>query len=300
MSRIVLTRVSLMTTVQDAGRPGLFAHGVGASGPMDRAGYALAAAIAGVPCGAAIEIGPLGLDFTYRGTPLSAGVAGGEFSLTVDGEPRPWPSRIDLVENTKVSIKPGPQGNYAYLRFAAEIGVPAILGSRSTNATVGLGGFDGRMLAAGDELGLEDLPDTQPELTRPETAAPGDPIRFVWGIHADLFSGPVRSGFTASEFRISARMDRMGVRLDDSGSVFADAKLLNLVSDAVVPGDIQILGDGTPIVLMRDNQPTGGYPRIGTVIDADLDRFAQIRAGRMVRFEPVTVAHAHRIAKWQP
>jgi len=64
------------------------------------------------------------------------------------------------------------------------------------------------------------------------------------------------------------------------------------VSDAVVPGDIQILGDGTPIVLMRDHQPTGGYPRIATVVSADLDRFAQLRPGSPVRFEPVTVAHA--------
>ncbi|AEQ51439.1 biotin-dependent carboxyltransferase family protein [Pelagibacterium halotolerans] len=300
MSRILLTRVSPMTTIQDEGRPGLFAHGIGASGPMDRNGYVLAAAMAEAPCGAAIEVGLLGLDFTYRGPPLSAGVAGGAFTLTVDGVTRSWPSRIDLVENTKISIKPGPNGNYAYLRFAAQIAVPLVLGSRSTNATVGLGGLEGRMLAVGDELGLDDLGDMATEPVRAETANPGDPIRFVWGIHADLFSNPIRTAFSTSDFRISARMDRMGVRLDDTGSVFAEAKLLNLVSDAVVPGDIQILGDGTPIVLMRDNQPTGGYPRIGTIIDADLDRFAQIRAGRMVRFEPVTVAHAHRIAKWQP
>lgn len=299
MSRIVLTRVSPMTTIQDAGRPGLFAHGIGASGPMDRIGYALAANLAEQPCGAAIEIGPLGLEFTYHGAPLSGGVAGGAFTLTVDGQPQSWPARIDLVENTKVSIRPGPNGNYGYLRFAAEIGVPLVLGSRSTNATVGLGGLDGRMLVAGDEIDLDNLVEAHTEDARPETAAPDDPVRFVWGIHANLFSAPIRSAFTASDFRISARMDRMGIRLDDTGAVFADAKLLNLVSDAVVPGDIQILGDGTPIVLMRDNQPTGGYPRIGTIIDVDLDRFAQIRAGRMVRFEPVTVAHAHRIARWQ-
>ncbi|WP_421950405.1 biotin-dependent carboxyltransferase family protein [Pelagibacterium sp.] len=299
MSRIILTRVSPMTTIQDRGRPGLFAHGIGASGPMDRTGYALAATMTEQPCGAAIEIGPLGLDFTYQGTPLTAGVAGGTFALTVDGGAHPWPARIELVENTKISIKPGPSGNYAYLRLAAEIGVPLVLGSRSTNATVGLGGLHGRMLAVGDELDLNALTDPQTEPAPLETFASEDPIRFIWGVHADMFSDTIRAAFASADFRISARMDRMGVRLDDTGAVFADAKLLNLVSDAVVPGDIQILGDGTPIVLMRDNQPTGGYPRIGTVIDADLDRFAQIRAGKMVRFEPVTVAHAHRIARWQ-
>ena len=74
--------------------------------------------------------------------------------------------------------------------------------------------------------------------------------------------------------------------------VFAGVQQLALVSDAIVPGDIQILGDGTPIVLLADHQPTGGYPRIATIIDADRDRFAQLRPGTEVRFTPVTVAHA--------
>jgi len=84
----------------------------------------------------------------------------------------------------------------------------------------------------------------------------------------------------------------MGVRLVDAAGVFAEQRRLNLVSDAIVPGDIQILGDGTPIVLMRDHQPTGGYPRIATVASADLNRFAQLRPGTDVRFRPVTLEHA--------
>ena len=74
--------------------------------------------------------------------------------------------------------------------------------------------------------------------------------------------------------------------------VFSGQRRLDLVSDAIVAGDIQILGDGTPIVLMRDHQPTGGYPRIATVVSADLDRFAQMRPGTDVRFQPVTLEHA--------
>ncbi|WP_417581543.1 biotin-dependent carboxyltransferase family protein [Pelagibacterium sp.] len=302
MSRIVLSRVGPMTTIQDTGRPGLFAHGIGGSGPMDRAGYVLAGDVTAQACGAAIEIGPLGLDFTYYGAPLLFGAAGGEFSLTVNGSHLPWPTKVVLTDNTEISIKTGPQGNYAYLRFASQIGVPLVLGSRSTNATVGLGGLDGRTLRAGDDLELVPLNELGDEFenSRPQPVQPGAPIRFIWGIHAELFTAQARAAFISSEFRVSARMDRMGVKLQDTNSVFADAKLLNLVSDAVVPGDIQILGDGTPIVLMRDCQPTGGYPRIGTIIDADLDRFAQIRPGKMVSFSPVTVAHAHRISKWQP
>ncbi len=73
--------------------------------------------------------------------------------------------------------------------------------------------------------------------------------------------------------------------------MFAASRILSLVSDAIVPGDIQILGDGTPIVLMRDHQPTGGYPRIATIVSADLDRFAQMRPGEAVHFRAVTLEH---------
>ena len=89
----------------------------------------------------------------------------------------------------------------------------------------------------------------------------------------------------------------MGARLDDAGGVFAAPRRLSLVSDAIVAGDIQILGDGSPIVLLRDHQPTGGYPRIATVISADLDRFVQLRPGTDVRFEPVTVEKAQAAMK---
>lgn len=84
----------------------------------------------------------------------------------------------------------------------------------------------------------------------------------------------MRQRFVGTLFTVLRRLDRMGVRLQGDAGVFSDAATLSLMSDAIVPGDIQILGDGTPIVLMRDHQPTGGYPRIGTIISADLDRFA--------------------------
>jgi allophanate hydrolase len=84
----------------------------------------------------------------------------------------------------------------------------------------------------------------------------------------------------------------MGVRLEDPASVFGGSTTLSLVSDAVVAGDIQILGDGTPIVLMRDHQPTGGYPRMATVISVDLDRLAQLRPGSALVFSPVSLHKA--------
>ena len=97
----------------------------------------------------------------------------------------------------------------------------------------------------------------------------------------------LRQRFAETSFRVSTQLDRMGVRLADATGLFREQRRLTLVSDFIVPGDIQILGDGTPIVLMRDHQPTGGYPRIATIVDADFDRFAQMRPGTAVSFRPV-------------
>jgi allophanate hydrolase subunit 2 len=113
------------------------------------------------------------------------------------------------------------------------------------------------------------------------------PIRVIWGIHAELFSLGVRQGFADTDFTVSSKLDRMGVRLEDPAGILRNQRRLDLVSDFIVPGDIQILGDGTPIALMRDHQPTGGYPRLATIVSADLDRFAQLRPGTRVRFTPV-------------
>ncbi|RDE08618.1 biotin-dependent carboxyltransferase family protein [Pelagibacterium lacus] len=297
MNRIDIVRASPMTSIQDAGRPGFLGHGISASGPMDRQGYAMAGAITEMPCGAGLELGPLGLDLVHRGAPLVAGLAGGAFAARLNGEAISWPARVILQDGGRLSVTGGPAGNYAYLRFAAEIDVPVVLGSRATNLGVALGGLEGRALAAGDTLALAPLASGPVEALPPPGTPDDAPFRIVWGLHAAIFPPAIRAGFLTSPFAISPGMDRMGVRLADPAGVFTAGVALDLVSDAVVPGDIQIIGDGTPVVLMRDHQPTGGYPRIGTIIASDLDRFAQMRPGAPVRFVPVTVEHAHKIAR---
>jgi len=291
MSGIRITRAVPLATLQDAGRPGLLRHGISASGPMDRAAFERAGGWLGAAGTTGIEFTTAGIGFIAEGS-VSIAVDGGAFELTINGEAKSWPTRALLQAGSVVEIRPGPAGNYGYLRFDREVDIPPVMGSRATSSIAGIGGFSGRALQAGDVVPLG------PTLSRGRgqhpTAAPtrDGPIRVVWGIHADRFDNTIRQRFVTDGFVVSPQLDRMGVRLADPQHVFAEARILSLVSDAVVPGDIQILGDGTPIVLMRDHQPTGGYPRIATVVSADLDRFAQLRPGTQVRFEPVTVAHA--------
>lgn len=291
MASIRVLRAAPLTTLQDAGRPGWLRYGISASGPMDRAAFDRAGGWLGGVGSVGIEFTSAGLSFAVEGTSTNAAFDGGEFRITVDGKSQQWPTRAVLKAGAVVEITPL-AGNYGYVRFDREIEVPEVLGSRSTNTIAGLGGLEGRALVAGDVVLLGKTVAGRPgPHPRPADAVEG-PIRFTWGIHADLFESERRSRFVTEPFQISHQLDRMGVRLKDEAGVFGDARILSLASDAIVPGDIQILGDGTPIVLMRDHQPTGGYPRIATVVSADLDRFAQLQPGPEVRFTPVTVAHA--------
>jgi len=289
MTSISILRAGPLTTLQDAGRFGMLKHGISSSGPMDCGAFAAAGALLASLGSTGIEFTRAGLGFRAEDA-LRVATGGGHFQLAVNGEARAWGSELQLRAGDVVDITPGAAGNYGYLRFEREIDVPLLLGSRSTNVAVGLGGFKGRALRAGDQLALAEAGSAAAAL-RP-TAPSDGPIRVLWGLHADLFDATARQAFVNSRFPISPSLDRMGVRLVDAARIFLGQRRLTLVSDAIVPGDIQILGDGTPIVLMRDHQPIGGYPRIATIVSADLDRFAQLRPGAEVHFRPVTLEHA--------
>lgn len=293
-ARLVIRRAGPLTTIQDRGRFGMLRHGISASGPMDSGAFAAAAQILG-------EAGPAGIEFTSAGLELDMvagecriGLAGGLFVATLNGRQLGWPAAAELREGDLLAVGPGRAGNFGYLRFDKTIAVPAVLGSRATNLRAGIGGLEGRALKAGDGIDLVPTGETDPGMSR--TASGDGPVRIIWGLHAEVFAPDLRARFLSEEFRVTARMDRMGVWLGDPGGVFKGAGGLSLVSDAVVPGDIQIVGEGTPVVLMRDHQPTGGYPRIATIIGPDLDRFAQMRPGTHVRFESVSLAHAQTLS----
>ncbi|WIY54265.1 biotin-dependent carboxyltransferase family protein [Devosia sp. YIM 151766] len=296
MSALIrIKRAGPLTTIQDEGRHGMLAHGVSASGPMDRAAYRRAGLLAGATHRAGVEFTQAGLDLVLAEGELRIGWDGGAFVVRINGREASWPGSALLAAGDRLSVTPGASGNYGYLRFGGALDLDPVLGSHATNMRARLGGLDGRALVAGDELAFSGVGTLPEEVRRPD--AEDGPIRFIRGLHWSWFSPKVQEDFVKGGFRITPIMDRMGVRLADEGRVFGGESILSLVSDPVQPGDIQILGDGTPIVLMRDHQPTGGYPRIGTVIGADLDRFAQMRPGEVVAFAPMSVERAHRMLR---
>ena len=281
-------------TLQDAGRHGYLRYGVTAAGPMDRLAMATANLAVGQPEGAtAIEVSLGGIELTAEdGTPTVA-VAGGNFDIALDGQRLPPAVRLSLAPGARLRVRAGADGAWCYVAIGGRIDIASMLGSNATHTRSSLGGIDGRALAAGDMLPVRDLracDGATATLTTPWLARRDDPIREILGPQDDYFSRTQIETFCREPWVVSHRSDRMAYFLD--GPPIAPANGLNVVSDGIVMGAIQVLGDGRPMVLMADRQVTGGYPKIATVIEPDLGRLAQLRPGTPVRFAVTTIDDA--------
>jgi biotin-dependent carboxylase-like uncharacterized protein len=282
----------LHTTVQDLGRDGFADVGVPPSGALDAVACRLANALLGnTPDAAALEIlvsGP-----TLEVTAESAHVAfvGGTAGMSVqDAHHRSIAAgrSVHLRKGDVVKLGMLAHTSCGYLAFEGGMNVPRVLGSASTYTRGTLGGFEGRALRAGDVLHGAEINSAREEL---ELATPLDadfdaPIRVVLGPQDDHFTDVAIEAFLAGTYTVSAQADRMGFRLE--GPVLAHTRGYNIVSDGIVSGSIQVPGSGQPIVLMRDYQTIGGYPKIATVISPDISRLGRRSPGAKVRFAQIS------------
>jgi 5-oxoprolinase (ATP-hydrolysing) subunit C len=288
-AHLVIRAAGLGTTLQDGGRHGYLRYGVSAAGPMDWQSHGRANILAGNPEQAvAIEVGLGGIEISAEGGAISLGFAGAPFSLMLNGKALPPAGRIRLDQDDLLSIKAGAAGAWFYLSPAGGFDLPPVMGSLSTSLRSGIGG---RALAAGDRLPLR-VTASLPALGLEQPAPSSGPIRVLLGPQDDYFTPAAIEQFFATRYRVAPRSDRMAYRLD--GPPLEHAKGFNIVSDGIEMGAIQVPGDGKPLVLMADRQSTGGYPKIGYVIRADIGRLAQLRAGETLRFEAATIDAARR------
>ena len=298
MTALVVTACGPMTSLQDRGRFGAQRLGISSSGAMDALGLAAANVLVGnAPGAAAIELGLLGGSFTVEDGVLRAAVAGALCAVTLDGRTVPTCTSVTLSPGRILSIGPARAGVFAYLGVGSGFDISPQLGSLSLQPRAGLGGLNGRFLQPGDRLPL--LKPAPPaglelELDPPALDATA-PVRVVLGPQDDYFAAEAVGAFLSSPYTVSREADRMGYRL--TGPAVRHARGYNIVSDGIVSGSVQVPGSGEPIVKMADRQTTGGYPKIATMISADLRVLAQRRPGETVRFEAVSMAEAQRIAR---
>jgi 5-oxoprolinase (ATP-hydrolysing) subunit C len=301
MTDLVVKACGPMTTLQDRGRIGYQRFGVSPSGAMDPRALAMANALVGNPPEtAAIEFMNLGGAFTST-SDLHLALAGAGAAWSLDGAPLPPQSSVLLHEGETLEVGNARSGTFAYLAVAGGFALEPRLGSLSLHLRSRLGGLDGAPLKAGDRLPCRAAAQSgEPMQLALEAHEEGGPIRVMLGPQDDYFTPAAIRTFLESEFTISPQADRMGFQL--TGPQLAHAKGFNIVSDGIVDGHVQVPGSGQPIVLMRDRQTTGGYPKIATIISADLPRFAQLRPGSAVTFRAVerdeAVAAARRLKDW--
>jgi biotin-dependent carboxylase-like uncharacterized protein len=281
-------------TLQDGGRHGYLRFGVTIAGPMDPLAFATANLAAGVAADApAIEVSLGGVELAAEGQALVLGIAGGAFRIALGEQVLPAASLLRLEPGERLQVRAGEAGAWCYVAVAGRIDIPPVLGSVATHTRSGLGGVGGRGLVASDLL-----PIAEPRLGRIGVAAilarwlnrPGERIRVVLGPQDDYFTDEAIATFLAGPWRLSARSDRMAYLVD--GPRLDHARGYNIVSDGIAHGAIQVPGDGRPIILMADRQPTGGYPKIATVISADLGQLAQMRPGAQLTFAAISIAEA--------
>jgi biotin-dependent carboxylase-like uncharacterized protein len=289
----------LLTTVQDFGRPGLQHLGIPVGGALDPVSLRAANALLGnAPDTAALEVAYLGPTLRADADDVWVAVVGAHAEICVfpDGNAaaarRVAGNRSFLLRRGEC-VRIGALIGGAVVYVAAEGGfaIEPILGSASTCMRGGFGGIDGRALIAGDCLPLRQdkaAERQECELDGLDLRAPAR-FRAILGPQADYFSPAETAAFFAAEYTVSHGSDRMGMRL--AGRTIK-ARSHDIVSDAIAPGAIQVPGSGQPIVLLADRQTTGGYPKIATVISADLPALGRLAIGATIAFQLVSTEEA--------
>ena len=290
-----------LNTVQDLGRKGQRHIGVSTAGAMDAPALALGNCMVGnEPEAAGIEVQTFPFELRFLAD-LRFAITGANAEATLDGRVvMPWWTRA-AREGQVLRLNYPAQGARVYLAFQGGIAVPRILGSRSTDVRSGFGGFEGRFLKRDDRLPLSSVGEqgrarefgVLPPATALAIGAPDQDIVRVRALRAgeyDRFPVAVQRTFWQSSWHITHQSDRAGYRF--SGPKLSTDSHIEMRSYGVVPGLIQVPPGGQPIVQLSDANTAGGYPKIATVIEADLWRLGQARAGDKVMFIDCTYREA--------
>ena len=291
MSRALrVLRAGPQMTVQDLGRPGFLSVGLSRGGAADRLALAEGAALLGQPpsC-AALEMAGAGGEFEAT-EPIRFALTGAPMRARIDGRDVVWNASHLLNSGERLSIGPALSGSYGYLSVAGGLETPVTMNSRSAHLMARIG----ERIGKGDTLpvGADPDPARGAKIMHVEDRFNGGTVRVVPGAQTELFSPEDRARLEETVFTRSPRGNRQGVRFDFEGPPFGADALRTVLSEMIVPGDIQMTGDGTPFVLLPECQTTGGYPRIGSVLPQDLPIVAQAAPGARLRFRFLTLAEA--------
>ena len=305
-NHLIVNNPGLHTTLQDLGRVGYLNNGVPPSGAVDPINLRLANALVGNKQNeGCLEILYGGAEFSVGADTVQIALCGEDSFLEVLD-----PEKIEIANGRSVTLERGDRFRVvlglkspsAYLAVSGGFDVQPVMGSVSTYVRGEFGGFSGRPLRKGDGLPLRkgEIEEARnvafgkklPPITDPDEVCT---IRIVLGPQEQFLTETGTSTLLNDTFVYSRNADRMGIRLD--GPTLGLQGHEGFVSDGIIAGAIQVPGSGQPIILMADHQTSGGYPKVATVISADLPILGRLRPERAIRFEAVSVNEAQQRAK---
>ena len=274
----------MLSTVQDLGRFSVMKDGFTQSGAMDQYSMRLANALCGnEPNSPVIEMTALGITARFTDEHIFC-LCGGDFGATLNGKPIERSRSYKASAGDILTVGGARSGMRCCLAIAGGFAVPEVMGSASTNLKLGIGGYAGRKLRAGDML---------PVGVR-EFGGGCVRLRVIMGPQDDMFTETDKALFLRQHYTATAGLDRMGLRL--SGIALKGKNGTDIISDGIVFGSVQITRSGMPIILAADHQTTGGYAKIATVISVDLPLLAQVKPFDTLCFSSVSVRQAERLA----
>lgn len=289
-----VNKPGLFTTVQDLGRFGFQRYGVPVSGAMDSFAFTLANYLVGNRSNdACLEITLLGPELEFLSDGWVA-ITGANLSPALNGEEVACWQTLAAHNEDVLSFRQPQCGCRAYLAVRGGINVPLVMNSRSTYVRGGFGGFRGRQLKMGDVVEGFETGRLKKSFRLPKELVPFYPneleVEVVFGPQSEYFTNEGREAFLSSDYVVTVESDRMGYRLD--GSKVERKGSLDMVSDAIPVGSIQVPESGKPIIMMRDAQTTGGYPKIGVVTTPDVSLLGQVKPNDKVKFLQISPSRA--------
>ena len=296
-------RAGINTTIQDDGRKNLYHIGITSSGAIDKKNYKLSNIIL------KNEINNPAIEFAFQGPHLKMKngrcficITGGvDFQLIRNNGlvEKGYGYKIyNLEEEDEIDIRSTKSSVYGYLNVKNGFNFEKVWGSYSINTKANIGPNEGKKFSTNQKIYLNRTLDKDPKIIQLRYLNNKiNKVRIIKGTNFDYFSDKAKKIFFSNPFIISNEIDRMGIRL--TGPNLENVVSSNIKSEGLVKGTIQVTSDGNPIIMLADHGSIGGYPKIGTVISADLDGLAQLTPKSEVYFEEVSLEEAEELYKKQ-
>jgi len=296
-----ILRSGINTTIQDKGRNHMHHIGIAVSGAIDQRNYKLSNKLVNNDLSEAV------IEFAYQGPLLK--LKDGKINLSITGdvlfkiirknsnvEDGICYKNYTLEDEDQIDIISTKNSVYGYLSVNGGFELEKVWNSYSTNTKANVGSNNGKKYSTKDKIFIKnsDLKINK-EKKISYKRVPDNIIRVIKGTNFDFFSSESQNIFFKREFSVTKLADRMGIRL--SGHKLENIISSNIKSEGLVRGAIQVPADGSPIIMLSDHGTIGGYPKIGVVISADLDRIGQLIPGSILNFKEVSLEEAQNIFK---